>query len=1034
VLDYGFDAERQPFFTMELLEGTRSILAARDLPLPARADLLLQALEALAYLHRRDVLHHDLKPENILVADGRVRLLDFGLAVLAGQQRDDDAFGTLQYLAPEVLDGQPYTAAADLYSLGIVAYELLIGRHPIAAETVHCFLEQVFTRPPDLSALADQPDLAALVSQLLARAPAERPASAQAAITALRRAIGLPEHASDAAVRESYLQAAAFVGRERELGLLTAALQAARQGQGSGWLLGAESGAGKSRLLDELRIQALVAGFIVLRGQAREDGGLPYGLWREPLRQLLVTAAAVDDLAASVLLPLVPDIGALLGRQVAPAPVLDEQAAQTRLLTTIAALFHQQRQPILLLLEDLHWSDESLLLLPYLARTVAEQSLLIVGSYRDDERPTLPQKLPEMRLLTLGRLNQHDVATLSEAILGEAGRHPALLALLQKETEGNTFFLVEVVRALAEEAGQLTAIGRAELPERLMPQGIQTVISRRLQRIPAAAQPLLVQTAVAGRELDLALLHILAPGLDLDSWWLPACAEAAVLDVQDNRWQFRHDKLREGLLARLAPAEAQTHHAIVAEALEQLYGADDQYAGRLAYHWGQARRTDKEARFSILAGRHARKQGSSAEALRLLSRAHELTPADDQAQLLEIHLQRGAVREVLGMWAEAWVDYQAALDLALRPEERARVQLALGKLALTRSEYDEALGWLAQAGAAYTALEDQRCLSQVFNAEGMVWFRQGAYDQARTCLEMGLAYGRAVNDRADIAAALNNLGNVALRQSKYAAARELYEESLALRRALGDTQSIADCLSNIGLLALNQGDDARAWELHEASLALRRAMGDKDGISRSLNNLALVAWNLGDRPHARALLEESLALTQAIGNAHGSAGTLNNLGGLASDAGDFIRARALVEESLALRRGLNDLFGIVSSLNNLGGILLRLGDHVAAQSSYTESITLASEIGDQEGVAYNLAGIAILAQALGDAERAARLAAAVDALLEVIDGVLDPDCRTPLDAVVAQAQATLGETTFQAAQTAGRQMSLEKAIQDALGR
>ena len=106
--------------------------AGRDLPLAEQLGLLLQALEALAYLHRRGVLHHDLKPDNMLVADGRVRLLDFGLAVLASQQRDDDAFGTLQYLAPEVLDGQPYTEAADLYSLGVIAYELLVGRHPFA--------------------------------------------------------------------------------------------------------------------------------------------------------------------------------------------------------------------------------------------------------------------------------------------------------------------------------------------------------------------------------------------------------------------------------------------------------------------------------------------------------------------------------------------------------------------------------------------------------------------------------------------------------------------------------------------------------------------------------------------------------------------------------------------------------------------------------------------------------------------------------------------------------------------------------------
>jgi hypothetical protein len=225
VLDYGFDGARQPFYTTDLLhDGTTILSAGQMLPLVGKVDLLLQALEALAYLHRRGVLHHDLKPANMLVADGRVRLLDFGLVVLASQQRDNDAFGTLQYLAPEVLDRAPYTESADLYSLGVIAYELLVGQHPFVAETVQRFLKQVFSAPPDLSALADTPALAQVLGQLLDKDPAARPDSARAVIAALRGAVGLQEQAGDVAIRESYLQAAAFVGREQELSQLAAAL------------------------------------------------------------------------------------------------------------------------------------------------------------------------------------------------------------------------------------------------------------------------------------------------------------------------------------------------------------------------------------------------------------------------------------------------------------------------------------------------------------------------------------------------------------------------------------------------------------------------------------------------------------------------------------------------------------------------------------------------------------------------------------------------------------------------------------------
>ena len=93
-------------------------------------DLLVQALQALTYLHRRGILHHDLKPENMLVSDGQVRLLDFGLSITLDQPHRADISGTLLYLPPEVLDGAPFTTAGDLYAIGVIAYQLLAGHLP----------------------------------------------------------------------------------------------------------------------------------------------------------------------------------------------------------------------------------------------------------------------------------------------------------------------------------------------------------------------------------------------------------------------------------------------------------------------------------------------------------------------------------------------------------------------------------------------------------------------------------------------------------------------------------------------------------------------------------------------------------------------------------------------------------------------------------------------------------------------------------------------------------------------------------------
>ncbi|MCA9999124.1 MAG: serine/threonine protein kinase, partial [Anaerolineales bacterium] len=129
VLDYGFDENKQPFFTMTYLENAQTILAAANgRSVSQKADLLIQILQALAYLHRRGILHRDLKPDNVLVVGNTVRVLDFGLAVT--KEQATESVGSWLYMAPEVLLGQPASEASDLYAAGVLAYRLFANDHP----------------------------------------------------------------------------------------------------------------------------------------------------------------------------------------------------------------------------------------------------------------------------------------------------------------------------------------------------------------------------------------------------------------------------------------------------------------------------------------------------------------------------------------------------------------------------------------------------------------------------------------------------------------------------------------------------------------------------------------------------------------------------------------------------------------------------------------------------------------------------------------------------------------------------------------
>ena len=652
VLDYGFDDTRQPYFTMALLENAQSITAyAGAKPLPEQIDLLVQVLQALAYLHRRGIIHRDLKPDNTLVAAGQVKVLDFGLAVAREALSEDGAAaGTLRYMAPEVLLGSPASEAADLYAFGVITYEVVSGRHPFAAASVSQMIYNILNAPADTTTLEIPPLLQDIVQRLLAKSPDERYQRADELIWLFTHSLGQSIPAETVTIRESYLQAAKFVGRNQELVRLTDAMQTMIGGQGSAWLVGGESGVGKSRLLDELRTQALVSGALVLRGQAIAEGGAPYQLWREALRRLCLQTD-LSELEAGVLKALVPDISLLLQRDVPTAPEIDAQAAQMRLLGVIETVLRRQTQPIMLLLEDLQWAEESLTILKWLAAFAGELPLLIVANYRDDERPNLPGELPAMQLIKLARLDDQAIAELSASMLGESGEQTPIIDLLRRETEGNVFFIVEVVRALAEEAGQLARVGQMTLPQSVFAGGIQTVIQRRLSRVPAAARSLLQIAVVAGRELDLKVLRAAMPTVKIEDW---LTAVATVIDVQDNRYRFAHDKLREGLLLNLPDEHSRSLHETVAEAISDAYPDDPAQYALLFYHWEEAGNNDQARHYAELAGETALQNSAAFEAIRLLNCALELQPADvDPLHLGHIHRLLGQAQTAVGHLNEA---------------------------------------------------------------------------------------------------------------------------------------------------------------------------------------------------------------------------------------------------------------------------------------------------------------------------------------------------------------------------------------------
>jgi hypothetical protein len=286
-----------------------------------------------------------------------------------------------------------------------------VGHHPFRpATTTAELVARIIDDEPDLSLLPSA--LREVVGDALRKHPGERPTDAATFLQRLSAAANAPA-GEPATARESYLVAACFTGRETELDHLCGALAEAQKRRGSAWLVGGESGVGKSRLLEEVRSRALVDGVLTVRGQALPSHGTAFHVF-DGVLGVLALHVTLSDLEASVLGTVVPNLGALLECEVFPPPEIDVPAARLRLLYVLRDVIRRSSDPLLILLEDLQWADaESLSLLAEVSAGLDTLPILLVGSYRNDDAPRLPASLPAFPILRLNRFDR----------LGEVARH-----------------------------------------------------------------------------------------------------------------------------------------------------------------------------------------------------------------------------------------------------------------------------------------------------------------------------------------------------------------------------------------------------------------------------------------------------------------------------------------------------------------------------------------------------------------------------------------------------------------------------------
>lgn len=877
LLDSG-EIDGQFYYVMPYVEGGSlrdRVVREKQLPIEHAVQIARDVALALDYAHRKGVVHRDVKPENILLVDGEALLTDFGIAYRLPPSETTRltaagiAVGTPEYLSPEQAGGQPFDQRADVYALGCVVFEMLVGDAPFVGPDAQIVLARKRAAPaPDVRAFRETvpPALSDVVARALARTPADRfPTAAQLAMALTRSlsgsasAPGMADRARRRPRRVNQppsLAPSYFQDRRNEIDVLVTFL---RDESKRLLTVVGRPGLGKTAMVCRT-LEALEAG----------DTAEP----TEPLRLDAVVYLSVYDSGHGLFPKLFSDLCKLLPDGAAESVLKVYQNAQLAPADKMKALLEKFSDlPAVVVLDNLEDAIEpntgrladpelstalrSALELPHhtvkliLTTRTAPRDLIRVQPGRQsvlhlDEG--LPSPYAEQILRQMDADSRVGLSTASEE----------LLKLARDRTQGNPRALEALFAVLATDRATSLDEILNERPDALPPDVLEAFIGEAYRRLDRSGQVVMQALAVCGRPV-------------------PATAVERVIGPVQPQVNCG-DVLRELVNLQLARRDTRGFY---------LHPADQAYVlGRLA---------DEAAHPSLIMARQF------------------LSP--DVPGASSSTLKRGAADYFRS--ARSPRDQWRSLDDLAAP-------LAEYELRVTNHDFngaaevlrDIAFDYLLQWGhhalvvSMYERIRDHitdpSLQENAASVLGTTYWRLGHYDRAVAIHQEALTIARALRDRDGEAASLGNLGTCLIQQGYVQRALEHHFQALDLHRQLGDREGEAYQVANAGTCLAAIGQYEPAIEGYKRALAYGREIRDRRFEARQLGNLGIAYGCLGDTARAIESLEQAHRIATELGDRLVEAGTLVNLGHLFIDRTDWATAVSRYEAGIRIADEMQD--------------------------------------------------------------------------------------------------------------------------------
>jgi len=980
-----------PYFTMEFVKG-KTLYQSFNLSISKDSIWLeseklyrfvWQICDILEYLHLRGIVHCDLKPDNLKITDQlfNLKLLDFGLSEQIGTRRKKTAKGTLPYMAPEMFSDEPLDERADLYSLGVILYELVTSRFPFFSDDpmkiVSGHLEQVPAPPKDSNPHVAE-SLNQLILKLLEKSPSQRFQSASEVKRFAEKHLRKNSEIAERKTFLSHLYSGDLVAREKEEAQVGQLLKESVSLGGRVALLAGEQGVGKSFFLRDLRIRSPLEGILYVDSNCLENQTKAY----QPLIEIL-----------HKMKPYLEGCDPSLREKFSQSLKLIFEKPQDKITS-----FHEQQSlihqeiiesltqfsqifPMVLAVDNLQWADfQTMRFLSDLGQNIEKSKIFLACAFRPEEiRDKTPLKewidgSKEKRWCKYIKLNRFDYQKTVTFIRSKLKRErfpEGFFSYMHQTTSGNPFFLTEALKYLLEKQivflkDCVWKVDSKKLEQTSVPISIEAVLLKNLERYEDKALDFLNVVSVIGKKFNSQLvekLNLLVEK-DLSQILFLLLKDQVFLQKESPLrgrpyYEFANQSLQNLLYQRLDEAKRTFWHKKVGELLEKLsLNEDEESVFEIAHHYLEGGELDKAYQYALLSAERMEQRFANPEVLRYLGDAikvaskfsHRQKAVEKQVVAL---MKKADFCKRVGELNQAEEDYKTILKLIKSSSNLkmlAETYNDLGETYRLKHDYKKGILSLKKAMKIHQKLDDPIELANTLSYMGLLYWTDSQYENALTSFQKALEIDQRMENKSYMASTLNNMGLVHLSLHQYSPALKYFKDSLSTYRDLDNKEWIARTLNNLGLTHFDLGEYLQAVNFYLESLELNERINNKKEMTFNLENLGEVYRKVGDYENAVKYGQKGLELALEIDFTERVGRIFKELGITYFELGHYQKAHEHFHQAKTIAEKIQDKELQVLVLINLSKLFMTFNHHQRAEGLLEEATKIINILSDDRSL------------------------------------------------------------------------------------